>query len=497
MTFSLPDLEFQLPDWKAKDFKALELATQKIQEMASRAGTGSARFVLARKRLYEAALTGGTPNLIRQMSESIDARALAELLCTEAEFVENVEVAQELLDRMSSLRSPMSRLALTQLIRAFFIHFDGLSKDQGLKAWCEFLKSKLKPYMSVGGASELRVYAKNADLLFQKDAPRYVVQRARDANIDFDTQIQRLGLTGFSGGRYLTLCRYQYYLQTLVDIDVGENHSVLKEICREDVVNAPYADDKLLGHAVLEVLIDRAAASQISEAWRSTILTIAGDPRVPKTHTNYQKWWVMLGEKRIALMRGWLSRLDLKIFLKILEQSARDSSNSDMERMFVSRKRFMEGLLSQGHVTESRLFLSDQAIVYLKRHYKKGELPGYAKLASPNTSMIYLNLGNDVFMIEGSHSFKLKLMNRLPAAVNVANYSVSKFSDSDFRTRFGTLYAREFSDRRGLVELTHDVHLNWQHNAIEYLQTHGLDIEVGKMIERTRLREYKQKFGAS
>jgi EH_Signature domain len=493
---SLPELNFQLREWKPQDFQVTKRATAKIRDIGSGAGTGSNRFIMARNRLHKAALAGGLAHLITQMRESVDARALSDLLCTEVDFVESIVVTRELLDQMASVRSPMSRLALTQLIRAFFVHFDQIATDEDLDDWCQFLKLQLRQYRLAGGESELRNYARNADLLFQKHAPQKVVQSALDAEIDFDTLIQRYGLTGFSDGRYLTLCRYQYYLQTLKDIDVGEAHSVLKEVCNEDVVNAPFSKGKLLGHAVLETLIDRTAGASISKAWQSTILNIAGDPRVPKTHPSYQKWWTILGEKRIALMRGWLSRLDLKVFLKILEQSARDGSNTDMERMFVSRKKFMEGLLNQGHVVESRLFLSDEAVRYLNRNYRKSELPSFARVASTKTSMIYLNIANKVHMIEGSHSFRLKLMDKLPSTANVTDYGVNRFRDGDFRTSIASRYYREFGGGDGLLELTHDIHLNWQYKAIKYLKAKRIEVETGKMIARDRLREYKRKYGS-
>jgi hypothetical protein len=278
---------------------------------------------------------------------------------------------------------------------------------------------------------------------------------------------------------------------------VGDKHGVLAEVCNPDVVNAPYSNEKLLGHEILEILIDRTGSNAISQSWQSTILAIAGDPRVPKSHPKYQQWWEVLGDKRVALMRGWLSRLDLKVFLQILEQSAKDGSNADMERMFVSRKTFMEGLLKQGHVAESRLFLSEEAVRYLNKHYRRDELPSFARVSSTTTSMIYLNIANKVHMIEGSHSFKLKLMDKLPASANVTNYGVDRYRDDDFRTSIGYKYNREFSGWDGLLELTHDVHLNWQYRAIQYLRTKDIDIETGKMIAQNRIREYKQKHGSN
>src|SRR5690554_8060104 len=99
----------------------------------------------------------------------------------------------------------------------------------------------------------------------------------------------------------------------------------------------------MLGHAALEILIDRAASGLVSQAWQNTILTIAGDSRVPRTSSDYQRWWPILGEDRQAVVRGWFSRFDLRLFVEVLEQSA--SGETDIERMFRPRKKSMEGLL--------------------------------------------------------------------------------------------------------------------------------------------------------
>ncbi|HAW19792.1 MAG TPA: hypothetical protein DCX14_06380 [Flavobacteriales bacterium] len=496
MKLSLLPLNFELRSWKDHDFRGFVNARAKLEKIGAGAGKSSDRFKKAREKLETAALQGGASRVIRQMAESIDARALADLLATDKGFVQRVHVTTDLLGRLESLKSPMSRLALAQLIRAYFVHYDEATLEGGLEHWSHFIRRQLKSISTNSGAGDFKAYALNADNLFQTDGPRRVVQQALDLGIDFDNVSRRYGLSGLSDSRYLTLCRYQYYLQTLNELEIGADHPVLAEVCSDDVANAQYSEGKLLGHAILETLIDRTAGGTISKSWQTTVLSIAGDPRVPKTHASYQKWWALLGDERIARMRGWLSRLDLKIFLKILEQSAKDSGNEEMERMFVSRKYFMEGLLNQGLVTDSRLFLSAEASHYVTRNYKSAELPSFARVMSPSTSMIYLNVAGKVHVIEGSHSFRLKLMNRLPKAANIINYGVDQFQDSALRSNILAQYYREFADGERPLEVTHDIHLNWQNKAIRHMRDAGISIEVGKMIARSRIRDYKAKFGS-
>jgi len=276
---------------------------------------------------------------------------------------------------------------------------------------------------------------------------------------------------------------------------LGEDNQLLAEIIKPQVFNSPH-QERALGHSILEIIIDRSSGKELSDSWQRVILSIAGDPRVPKSHSKYQKWWVILGERRVALVRGWLSRFDLSLFLKVLEQSAKDGSHHDMERMFKPRKAFIEGLEKSELIAESRLFLSHYAESYLRKHYRQEELPNYARVTSNDTSMIYLNINNKVHMIEGSHSFTLKLMDQIPSRCRVNDYDLKVVSNEELRSAVGHQYRNEFNTETGILEAIHDIHLNWQHKAINFLRSNGLQISASEVIEVDRHREFKAKFGA-
>ncbi|MGL5335484.1 MAG: EH signature domain-containing protein, partial [Enterovibrio sp.] len=140
-------------------------------------------------------------------------------------------------------------------------------------------------------------------------------------------------------------------------------------------------------------------------------------------------------------------------------------------------------------------FLSANAEHYLKKYYKQDHLPEYARVNSKDTSMLYLNLFGKVHMVEGSHSFKLQLFDKLPTKSNIATYNVNQFEDSDLRKDVNRQYYREFNNFEGAEELTHDVHLNWQHKAIQFLVNQGVSVSVPELIGKERYRDYKEKFG--
>ncbi|WP_019603597.1 EH signature domain-containing protein [Teredinibacter turnerae] len=332
-------------------------------------------------------------------------------------------------------------------------------------------------------------------MLFSPAGPKKVINFSKDRKLDFDGAITMLGIASIGDSRFLTLCRYQYYLDTLKTIPVGSEHELLAEIVKRDVVNAPFDGEKLLGHAVLQMLIDRSEGGSLGHAWQSAILNIAGDPRVPKSSPNYQQWWAILGEKRIALMRGWLSRFDLSLFLKVLEQSAKDDGNTDMERMFGPRKIFMEGLLDQKVVLESRLFLTVSAESYLIQNYKKNELPSYARVKGGQASVIYLQLENGLHLIEGTHSFSIRVMNKLPTSSKLNDYSKLEFQSRSLGAGLGEAYIREHQRDGGLLETAHYPELTWQNKVIDHLSLFKLKLDVGGLISPSKYREYKSKFG--
>lgn len=490
----LPDLTFDLPDWDEADFTKIKEAKEKIKDIGKKAGRSSDNFKKAFQILHNLVKQGCGEELAKKINNNVDVRALTLLLSSEV-FASNASLTRAHLQSLTAPRNPMSKLSLMQLIRAYFVNYDTIASPEILTIWGELISSQLKQLRLSGAPSDFSSYAKHRSMLFCVSGPSKVVAFAKDKQSDLDGVLQDLGLKGFPDSRFLTLCRYQYYLEDLKTAPVGADLEILNEIVKKEVAHAPLDSSRLFGHAILEILIDRSAGSPISSAWQSAILAIAGDPRVPTSNQNYQKWWVLLGTERINLMRGWLSRFDLALFLKVLEQSARDECNADMQRMFESRKHFMEGLLEQKIVSQSRLFLSKSAETYLKKYYNQEQLPKYARVDSKDTSMIYLNLSGKVHMIEGSHSFKLKLLDKLPSKSKLVDFSVAKFEDYALRTGIVKQYEQETQQIHGLKELTHDVHLNWQHNAINFLAQQGISVSVHALIGKDRYREYKSKFG--
>ncbi|MYM64492.1 hypothetical protein GSF27_14010 [Pseudomaricurvus sp. HS19] len=493
----LPFLDIKLSEWKETDFDKIVAAEKVVVAIAKGAGMNSDTFQVACRRLLAMVMAGAGTDWLEEITTPVDVRACTFLLVSSDDFCQLARVDRNLLGRLLMPRRPMTKLSLMQLIRAFLERFDLLAEGRALGDWCDFLREQLAGLGGDNNTSDLVRYSRFSEIIFSVSGPSKVVNFARENGIDFDAALRKLGLNGFADGRYIKLCRYQYYLETLRTMEVGENHPVLKEVVKSDVVNAPAAEGKLLGHSIIEILIDRSAGKVISQAWQNAILTIAGDPRVPKSSASYQQWWSIIGDKRIALMRGWLSRFDLALFLGVLEQSAKDDRNDAMERMFAPRKTFMEGLVEQEAVYESRLFLTSSAESYLKKNYKKEKLPSYALVKGGQASVIYLQLKNGLHMVEGTHSFSIRVMNKLPEKPGITDYSIDVFNSRDLGVGLAEFYLWQFQRDGGLMETAHNPDLTWQNKVISHLAKFNLKLDVGKLIAPSKYRTYKSKFGAS
>jgi hypothetical protein len=225
----------------------------------------------------------------------------------------------------------------------------------------------------------------------------------------------------------------------------------------------------------------------------NVVLAIAGDPRVPPSHPKYLKWWSQIEPNLKVKVQGWLSKLDLRLFLEALHDFSRRPNNGDLLRMYPARKYFMEGLINKQLVTGTRLFLSTAAEGYLKRNYKPEHLPNYT-LVDGDRSLIYIQLGS-VHIVEGSHNCKLWIYERLDPSAVVFDYSKKHLT---YRSLTGGL-----SDKMGdlgirtKASITHSPYnFNWQNKALTALQNLGVPIDSKDVLTLEDYRIYKRQYGA-
>ncbi len=487
----LPDIQFSLPEWEQKrDFSRYDEVTESLKKMNQTAGFQSTAFLKSRRAIFSKAKEGKLSEIPDLINQPLDVRALTGLWLSDL-FFDYCDVSEELVKALYKPRPVLSKLVVQQLLQLFFKRFEQVGDFDAL---IQCLNKELKLSASKLTKSSLAKLVKNRGKLISHDGPAWVAKTAIEKQSDLDIFIEEIGLSSFSSTRFFSLCQNHYYIEQLRTIEVGENHPILQEIIKPTVYEAPYNQTEMLGHEILRILIDRSPKEGVDEQWQGVILTIAGDPRISKSAAKYQLWWSALNSRQIQKVRGWLSRFDLLLFLKVLEDYGETIGKEDMNRMFPARKKFLEGLFDLGLVEDSRLFINYNAEYYLKNNYKESELPVYANVKDPNRSMIYLKVAGK-HMIEGTHNFKFWLYEDLPSDNKINNYDQKVFTPPELTTRLEASFYHHFLglNKKNPVSISHNG--DWQHKAIDAFGRLGVKINPEKVLTEQKYLNYKRRYG--
>jgi len=456
LNFILPDSIF------ASCTEQLHQLTKELEALGNKAGRGSKKFEMAYGEVLHAVRT--KQSLLSVLNARIKLRALTVILGTP--LGKEVVLTASVFNRIETLRPRASSLLIENLLQNYLRYYDQLPNFLVIAAW---LKEKLNSSKKI----------KYPEYVFRENGPKWLAYQCIRNNRDFLNIVDYLGLKNYAEGRFLSVAQSIYFVEQLKTIPVNEPHELLLEVQKKSTFNARYDANYLLGHKVLQILIERAPSSEIHESWRNTIMAIAGDPRVPKTHPRYQKWWSRISPELIAKVRGWLSRFDLGLFLEALEDYAQQSGNDPLIRMFPAREVFLKGLLDKKLITNTRLYISKNADKYLRRNYDREHLPAYSIVKQSSTSIIHVQFGQ-AHMIEGSHSCKLWIYERLDPSAVVFDYNRSNVSYRELTQGLSKLM--EWKGCPHKIDITHNPNIRWQYKAVQALREVGVDVSAKDIL---------------
>lgn len=492
----LPKIRFDLKEWCEVDFQPMQQAENQLKKLAGTAGQHSDVFNKWCQNLMQRAHNDDMVGIIDSLGSPISFRALAYLLRNEPEFFERCPLDSEMLMVLLDATDRISRQGGLMLVGVFLERFDQIGSHEQLTGLGEVIGKVLSRFSL--GESELNLLQRFSGDIFIPEGPVKVVSKAINEKLDLDLALLRFGLSDYSNSRFVQICRYRYYIETLKVIALDNlGHSVLQEIIKPQVYEAPGDSGEFIGHEILRTVIDRVRDSKqsVPEHWRNIVLTIAGDPRVPKGNQKYQRWWQILGEEYERPVIGWLSQYDLSLFLEIIEDYGKNTNNTDLNRMFPGRKRLLEGLLANGVVKETRLFLCPSAEYYLRRQYQGKKLPSYATVQSSiHQTLIYLNI-DGCHMIEGSHSCKLWIFPKLPSTSHVTNYSSTDFSYRDLTAKLEEQYLDEFNSPYESITHSSSGRFTWENRAIHYLEGRGVKLDKKLLFDVKDYQRYRRIYG--
>jgi len=459
MNISLKSLDFILPNKPFGTYLSeLDLLTKSLKNIEKKAGLENTKFKKAFTEVYSA--INNDRDLVEVLNEPIKIRALAVSLQTP--LGKDIRLTVEVFRKINELRPNPSSLLIQNMYQHYLMWYDQLFNPTDVADW-------LKYAMSEKGV--LKDYHKE---LLSQNGPKWVAEQCITNTREFSNQLTYLELENYAAGRFLTVAKSIYYVEQLKTIPVNQPHPLLLELQNRSAFESRYDEHFLLGHKVLQILIKRAPQTDINDSWLNVIMNIAGDPRVPKTHPKYQKWWSAIDQSLNLKVRGWLSGLDLRLFLEALQDYSVQSGNDELKRMFSSRKFFLEGLLKKKLITHTRLYLSPGAASYLRQNYKAEHLPNYSMVMDGGKSIIYVQMSN-AHLIEGSHSCYLWIYRDLDTSAIVFDYERTRVTYSSLTQ--GLSQKMRLKGTPPQDNITHNpANFSWQRRAIDTLRNIGVNI---------------------
>jgi len=492
----LPPLEFPADSWGAQLLERWTVLAKKAATMETETGNNDAfeRMLAVLRGMASSGRFDGLPELLRRR---ITARALSWLWLND-EVIGSRLLNTRLLAALLDAQQPrLTRMTLQQLAQLYFRRFDRLDEKEGVR---ELLERSLLQQLDLippskiqtSRADPLVTLKREGHWLLGLDGPRHLAERVRQGGRELGETFMELGLHGFDDGRYGDICRAHFYLETLRQLPLGESDPVLDELLKPAVAKAPFEGARRIGHVALEILIDRAG-QEAGEVWQNFILNLAGDPRISSSAVNFREWWQPLGEERIQKVRGWLSKEDLRLFLQAVEQYGLETANTEMQRMFPARKRFLEGLFKLKLIRNTRLLLGGKAQQSVKRILGKDVKTSFARMDGQMTdkAVIYLDCG-DFHLVEGSHSFKIWVYLAAPGEA-LRTYERNTFSHYDLTTTVPGTYKKLYP---GLPydAFVHTPHA-WQNKVFTFLAENGIALDVEQLLSAEDYRLQLRKFG--
>ena len=492
----LPEAKSMETSWGLPTVNAWAELQTKASKMEGAAGHNDA-FSQMLTSLRNMAISGRFEALPGLLKRRLTARALSWFWLSGDRYAERL-LSPQLLSALLHAQQPrLTRITLQQLVQLYFRQFDLLDQHDGFRALLEQalllqLEQLPEPRIPSLRPNPLISLKQEGHKLLGLNGPRQLAEQTLQAGRELGATFSELGLQGLDDGRYGDICRAHFYLETLRTLSLDEWSPVMDELLKPSVSKAPFEGDRCIGHAALEILIDRTG-QEPSDAWQTFILNLAGDPRISSAATNYRQWWQPLGEARIQKVRGWLSKEDLRLFLQAVEQYGIQSHNDELQRMFPARKLFLEGLFKLKLIRNTRLLLGNRAQQIVKGILGKEVKTSFAPMdgAMSDKAVIYLDCG-DFYLIEGSHSFKIWVYLAPPSDI-LTTYEKRIFSHAALTSTIPAGYQKRYGNLP-LASIVHTPH-TWQHKVFTFLADNGIGLDMEQLLSRQDYQYQLRRFG--
>jgi hypothetical protein len=337
-----------------------------------------------------------------------------------------------------------------------------------------FLAARLRSAFassSDSSSANFVAWARERNVIFQTDGPERAAKSAKKGEL-LQGLLERYAIP--VKGEYAIKLRQVYLLETLQRCPFGEEPDVLREI--ETDRDKTAVDALHLGAAALRILVARVEVKGIwPETWQKCIIRLGCDPRLGRHTAEGAKWWRWASDSQLRLAQQGVTGLTLRFFIEFLEQSLKGTNK---ESQFALRSRFLLALFAAGKILDTRLCLNWNQLQQMNgamavNEIESGSYQHYVAHLSDTTektSMICLRCVDDIFIIEGTHTFGLRVYRGKFPIDGFWDRSRKTYQDRELRLRtdfiahdqWGRWVEKFFADLRRkhhLEDNWRDVHL--------------------------------------
>jgi hypothetical protein len=290
-----------------------------------------------------------------------------------------------------------------QVALLFFTRFDQLA---ALPFLCTRLaEAYAPPEPSESGPA--RTWHEQRSTVFDPAGPENIAKKIKREE-SFSQLMERFGVP--NDGRFVEKLRQVFLLNEIKTAPLGKETSVFAEI--ETLKNERVSGNLLMGAAALKIMVQRVAKEggrKWCGDWPRWITGFGCDPRYGRASAEGAKWWGWATDTELRLAQQGITGLTLRFFIKFLRNSL---SGTEMESQFTIRSRFLLALFEAGKIQHARLLLNGPAYQRLDRKYRDPWTVALLRGTTDQTNIVCLRCTDDIYIIEGTHTFGLRMFHR-------------------------------------------------------------------------------------
>ncbi len=306
-------------------------------------------------------------------------------------------------------------------------------------------------------AGSAAVWSRERKRIFQIDAPLKIAASANKGE-SLQELMDRYGIP--TKGTFSEKLRQVYLLETIQRCPFGTEPSVLQEIEHER--DKPAVNSLFLGAAALRILVSRVQEEgrrQWPESWRKWLIRLGCDPRMGRHTAEGAKWWGWATPSQWNLAVQGIIGESLKFFFDFLDGTV-------SVHQWEERRAFLQSVLSSGKILDARLVLNQRCMQRLPQQMRGTLNTALLNSTTWDTSIIALKCVDDVYILEGTHSYALRAFHDSFPIDGFWERTRQHYNDSSLRISeyLCPIFIRHIGDWRHkfLHQLRRKFHIEWR-----------------------------------